>query len=174
MVSTVRSEMSLGEQMQVDWIEFRKGKSPLYAFYAMPGFSRTSFVELAFFVPCAQLRLPPHCCERGATRAELKFLDKSKPMPVVEGNIARTGCFKVGGHLLTVQRSDNFPPPKAFSLACAARSCKHSSSSLHLRSSHLNSQYLLAVTCPSSFMGGNGPFKLPFYSLSFYQYLTKI
>lgn len=41
----VRFETAPGEQMQVDWIEFRKGKSPLYAFCATLGFSRMSFVE---------------------------------------------------------------------------------------------------------------------------------
>lgn len=41
----VRFETAPGEQMQVDWVEFRKGKNPLYAFCATLGFSRTSFVE---------------------------------------------------------------------------------------------------------------------------------
>ena len=41
----VRFETAPGEQMQVDWIEFRKGKNPLYAFCATLGFSRMSFVE---------------------------------------------------------------------------------------------------------------------------------
>ena len=41
----VRFETAPGEQTQVDWVEFRKGKSPLYAFCATLGFSRVSFVE---------------------------------------------------------------------------------------------------------------------------------
>jgi transposase len=41
----VRFETAPGEQMQVDWIEFRKGKNPLYAFCSTLGFSRMSFVE---------------------------------------------------------------------------------------------------------------------------------
>ncbi|GAB1720463.1 MAG: transposase [Nitrosospira sp.] len=41
----VRFKTVPGEQMQVDWIEFRKGKNPLYAFCATLGFSRMSFVE---------------------------------------------------------------------------------------------------------------------------------
>lgn len=41
----VRFETSPGEQMQVDWVEFRKGRNPLYAFCATLGFSRASFVE---------------------------------------------------------------------------------------------------------------------------------
>ena len=38
-------ETAPGEQMQVDWVEFRKGRNPLYAFCATLGFSRASFVE---------------------------------------------------------------------------------------------------------------------------------
>lgn len=41
----VRFETAPGEQMQVDWVEFRKGKTPLYAFCATLGFSRMSYVE---------------------------------------------------------------------------------------------------------------------------------
>jgi len=40
----VRFETAPGEQMQVDWVEFRKGKNPLYAFCATLGFSRVSYV----------------------------------------------------------------------------------------------------------------------------------
>lgn len=41
----VRFETPPGEQMQVDWVEFRRGKNPLYAFCATLGYSRMSFVE---------------------------------------------------------------------------------------------------------------------------------
>ncbi len=41
----IRFETASGKQMQVDWIEFRKGKSPLSAFVATLGFSRASYVE---------------------------------------------------------------------------------------------------------------------------------
>ncbi|WNV06257.1 IS21 family transposase [Candidatus Methylospira mobilis] len=41
----VRFETVPGEQMQVDWVEFRKGSNPLYAFCATLGYSRASFVE---------------------------------------------------------------------------------------------------------------------------------
>ncbi|GAM52807.1 hypothetical protein EBME_1270 [bacterium endosymbiont of Mortierella elongata FMR23-6] len=34
-----------GDQMQVDWVEFRKVKDPLYAFCATLGYSRASYVE---------------------------------------------------------------------------------------------------------------------------------
>ena len=41
----VRFETAAGEQMQVDWVEFRKGADPLYAFCATLGYSRASYVE---------------------------------------------------------------------------------------------------------------------------------
>jgi transposase len=41
----VRFETAPGEQMQVDWVEFRKGRDPLYAFCATLGYSRASYVE---------------------------------------------------------------------------------------------------------------------------------
>ena len=41
----VRFETAPGEQMQVDWVEFRKGAHPLHAFCATLGFSRASYVE---------------------------------------------------------------------------------------------------------------------------------
>lgn len=41
----VRFETLPGEQMQVDWVEFRKGKSPLHAFCATLDYSRASYVE---------------------------------------------------------------------------------------------------------------------------------
>lgn len=41
----VRFETAPGEQTQVDWVEFRHGRTPLYAFCATLGYSRMSFVE---------------------------------------------------------------------------------------------------------------------------------
>ena len=41
----IRFETAPGEQMQVDWVEFRKGGQPLYAFCATLGYSRASYVE---------------------------------------------------------------------------------------------------------------------------------
>ena len=43
--SVVRFETEPGEQMQIDWVEFRKGSAPLYAFCATLGYSRASHVE---------------------------------------------------------------------------------------------------------------------------------
>jgi transposase len=41
----VRFEIKPGEQMQVDWGEFRQGRDPLAAFVATLGYSRFSYVE---------------------------------------------------------------------------------------------------------------------------------
>jgi transposase len=41
----VRFETAMGEQLQVDWVEFRKGQAPLHAFCATLGYSRASYVE---------------------------------------------------------------------------------------------------------------------------------
>lgn len=41
----VRFETAMGEQLQVDWVEFRKGTTPLHAFCATLGYSRASYVE---------------------------------------------------------------------------------------------------------------------------------
>jgi transposase len=41
----VRFETAPGEQLQIDWVEFRKGSDPLYAFSATLGYSRASYVE---------------------------------------------------------------------------------------------------------------------------------
>jgi transposase len=41
----VRFETAMGEQMQADWIVFRRGKDPLSAFVATLGYSRLSYVE---------------------------------------------------------------------------------------------------------------------------------
>lgn len=41
----VRFETEKGEQLQVDWVEFRKGSAPLHAFCATLGYSRASYVE---------------------------------------------------------------------------------------------------------------------------------
>ncbi|MEW4365033.1 helix-turn-helix domain-containing protein [Aliikangiella maris] len=42
----IRFETPAGKQMQVDWGQMRGGKSPLYAFVAVLGYSRALFVHL--------------------------------------------------------------------------------------------------------------------------------
>lgn len=43
----IRFETAPGEQMQVDWVVFKRGKESLSAFVATLGFSRASYVEFA-------------------------------------------------------------------------------------------------------------------------------
>ena len=51
----VRFETTMGEQLQVDWVEFRKGAAPLHAFCAALGFSRASYVEFVSDMKVATL-----------------------------------------------------------------------------------------------------------------------
>ena len=57
----VRFETAPGEQLQVDWVEFRKGAHPLHAFCATLGFSRASYVE---FVTDMKVQTLVTCHER--------------------------------------------------------------------------------------------------------------
>jgi transposase len=61
MEPVMRFETAAGEQMQVDWVEFRKGRDPLYAFCATLGFSRASFVQ---FVADMKVHTLIECHER--------------------------------------------------------------------------------------------------------------
>lgn len=51
----IRFETQPGVQMQVDWVEFRKGQRPLYAFCATLGYSRASYVEFVSDMKVATL-----------------------------------------------------------------------------------------------------------------------
>lgn len=51
----VRFETEMGEQLQVDWVEFRKGSTPLHAFCATMGYSRASYVEFVSDMKVATL-----------------------------------------------------------------------------------------------------------------------
>jgi transposase len=70
----VRFDTAMGEQLQVDWVELRKGSAPLPAFCATQGLSRSSYVE---FVSNIKVETPIACQERafvafgGATRRVL-------------------------------------------------------------------------------------------------------
>ena len=57
----VRFETAAGEQLQVDWVEFRKGSQPLHAFCATLGYSRASYVE---FVSDMKVQTLIACHER--------------------------------------------------------------------------------------------------------------
>ena len=41
----IRFETEMGEQLQVDWVEFRNGSASLYAFCATMAYSRAGYVE---------------------------------------------------------------------------------------------------------------------------------
>jgi len=41
----VRFETMMGQQLQVDWVDFRKGDKALHAFCATLGYSRVSYAE---------------------------------------------------------------------------------------------------------------------------------
>lgn len=45
--AVIRFEMAPGEQMQVDWVEFRKGSNPLHAFCATLGCSRATLLNFS-------------------------------------------------------------------------------------------------------------------------------
>ena len=51
----IRFETAMGEQLQVDWVEFRKGAAPLHAFCATMGYSRASYVEFVSDMKVATL-----------------------------------------------------------------------------------------------------------------------
>jgi transposase len=57
----LRFETAPGEQLQMDWVEFRKGANPLYAFCATLGYSRASYVE---FVTDMKVQTLVACHER--------------------------------------------------------------------------------------------------------------
>jgi len=56
--AVVRFETKPGEQLQVDWGEFRQGRDPLAAFVATLGYSRYSYVE---FVTDKTIETLKHC-----------------------------------------------------------------------------------------------------------------
>jgi transposase len=51
----LRFETAMGEQLQVDWVELRKGAMPLHAFCATMGYSRASYVEFVSDMKVATL-----------------------------------------------------------------------------------------------------------------------
>ena len=51
----IRFETAMGEQLQVDWVEFRKGAAPLHAFWVTMDYSRASYVEFVCEMKVATL-----------------------------------------------------------------------------------------------------------------------
>ncbi|MEX3582711.1 MAG: IS21 family transposase [Burkholderia sp.] len=75
----VRFETDAGQQMQVDWIVFRRGKLPLSAFVARLDYSRTSYVEVVTYE-----RLPTLL---GRHERAFDFFDGVPPREVLYDNV---------------------------------------------------------------------------------------
>lgn len=104
----VRFETAPGAQMQVDWVEFRKGAQPLYAFCATLGYSRASHVE---FVTDMKVETLIACHERsfaafgGVPRQAL--YDNMKTV-VLERDVSGEGEHRYHGGFLDYARHCGF------------------------------------------------------------------
>lgn len=104
----VRFETAPGEQTQVDWVEFRHGRNPLYAFCATLGYSRVSFVEFVTdmkvetLIACHQ-----HAFEAfgGITR---RILYDNMKTVVIERNAAGDGAHRFHAGFLDYARHCGF------------------------------------------------------------------
>lgn len=106
----VRFETKPGQQMQVDWIVFRRGKNSLSAFVATLGFSRASFVE---FVTDEKLNTLLFCHEQafeffGGVPAEILY-DNMRTV-VVERNAYARNQHKFQAGFLDFSRHYSFLP----------------------------------------------------------------
>lgn len=104
----VRFETAPGEQMQVDWIEFRKGKNPLYAFCATLGFSRMSFVEFVTDMKVETLI----ACHQQAFNAfggiTQRILYDNMKTVVIEHDTSGEGCHRFHAGFLDYARHCGF------------------------------------------------------------------
>ena len=104
----VRFETAPGEQMQVDWVEFRKGKNPLYAFCATLGFSRASYVEFVTdrkvetLIACHQ-----HTFETFGGITKRVLYDNMKTV-VIERDVAGEGAHRFHAGFLDYARHCGF------------------------------------------------------------------
>jgi transposase len=106
----VRFETEAGQQMQVDWIVFRRGPAPLSAFVATLGYSRASFVE---FVSTEKLANLLECHEHafeffGGVPREILY-DNMKSV-VVERDAYGTGLHRYQGAFLAFSGHYGFVP----------------------------------------------------------------
>ena len=100
----VRFETAPGEQMQVDWVEFRKGKNPLYAFCATLGFSRASFVEFVTDMKVETLiRCHQHTFETFGGIPQRVLYDNMKTV-VIERDVAGDGAHRFHAGFLDNER----------------------------------------------------------------------
>ena len=106
----VRFETQAGQQMQVDWIGFRRGKNNLSAFVATLGFSRASFVE---FVTDEKLETLLGCHEQafqffGGVPKEILY-DNMRTV-VIERNAYAKGQHRFQAGFLDFARHYGFVP----------------------------------------------------------------
>lgn len=66
----IRFETAMGEQLQVDWVELRKGAAPLHAFCATMGYSGVSYVE---FVSDVKVAIRIGCHDRAFVSCRSEF-----------------------------------------------------------------------------------------------------
>lgn len=106
----IRFETQAGQQMEVDWIGFRRGKNNLSAFVATLGFSRASFVE---FVTDEKLETLLGCHEQafqffGGVPKEILY-DNMRTV-VIERNAYAKGQHRFQAGLLDFARHYGFVP----------------------------------------------------------------
>lgn len=106
----IRFETLAGEQMQVDWIVFRRGKNALSAFVATLGYSRASYVE---FVDNERLESLIACHEHafeyfGGVPKEILY-DNMKTV-VIARNAYGIGCHRFQAGFLDFAGHYGFTP----------------------------------------------------------------
>lgn len=90
----IRFETEMGEQLQVDWVEFRKGSAPLHAFCATMAYSRASYVE---FVSDMKVGTLIGCHERAFAAfggVPRKLLYDNMKMVVIERDVYGAGVHR--------------------------------------------------------------------------------
>eukprot|EP01034_Spumella_vulgaris_P029491 gene29491-36553_t len=104
----VRFETAMGEQMQVDWVEFRKGGAPLHAFCATMGYSRASYVE---FVSDMKVATLIGCHERAFAafgRVPRKVLYDNMTTVVIERDVYGDGQHRYHAGFLDFAKHSGF------------------------------------------------------------------
>lgn len=104
----VRFETAPGEQLPIDWVEFRKGADPLYAFCATLGYSRASYVEFVSDMKVSTLvDGHPHAFEALGGVARRLLYDNMKTV-VLERDVAGSGEHRYHAGFLDYARHGGF------------------------------------------------------------------
>ena len=104
----VRFKTAMGEQLQVDWVEFRKGSAPLHAFCATLGYSRASYVE---FVSDMKVATLIGCHERAFAAfggVPLKVLYDNMKTVVIERDVYGEGLHRYHAGFLDFAKHSGF------------------------------------------------------------------